>query len=1276
ERGDSMSMTMNFKAVAMKALLGLVDDDNDSSSSEADKNKPKKPVSPIRRRAAVAAASKRKPVDESDDDDDVGDTRPTHDDSEEEFGSSKSRRSRKRPRTSSSTSSHRAQDSSKKKHPSPQTAASTAASTAVGNNTKVLTKEERRENKRLRDNASKRMKRAAEKERLEKERQDKAAREVEHASTKPDASVAQATDVTSATESQDDLSSTQSSSRRSHGHDDVKQDKTTTHDDTRHKKQPRADSTDTADDGRPPSKPSNGHLPGEERRRHGASKPRTKTQDKEGDDTLDERRRRRGAPAVQEDAAPSTSHGPAPTSRRPSVEVDALSVMLPPPLPVPGHGDTAAELSIRPLSTRPHHIDRRPPPVPSPPAAAIVRTLEHPLDKTHEPSTEADAVVVPVEKDNASNGLMSIASSTNGETLPDQAASDSMPRNRLPDPAAAASDTNIHVDFGSPHPKHEQGEVSEAKPSSADDAAAETNPAGSSRPPPSVAVPDGVPPAEDFIIPKKEKVVAAAAVPAGIVDAQDDLPIPRRGSTPPPSRVRRPSPPPVSSSYPRHASSHNYGSSRGTQPSTIGHQPNVVTYTAPPASSVPFRDLLHFEYPATDIKFHQKVTQYGSIARCLPPTFTSSSARSQRPPTKYGVLLPPSSSSSAPSVYEEPRAFGRGRDSHRTLGDGPAFFGIDATCPAALRPDRAAHARQVAVEADVADTVLNTLRPWTRSWVQRHLYSTTFQPLSARHRITVLFRHMRYTHPSGGIMFNTTGVCHAYAKTLAVRFAVGPDRDSPGIDIPPDSWKVLQKSRSSFVYAKYYSMEDAQMAVDTHVDDDGRPGVIVQDAYFVLPPSPPLPPPPTTTDGQHEPRRREVSPPRVPETRGLPISSNTPPLQLQPPLPPPDDETRRRMALVHPPLPPPDDETRRRLALVHPPLPPPGDEARRRMALVHPPLPPPDDDWQRRMDASRWSDSSRKEPTTTGWGGGGAPASRHEPTTAPPPLPSDTQGPPPPPPSSSSSTLPQHYSRHDGDGSGKKEEDAVKSQVDYRRNRRESMEEGEVAAPTRKPQQVLPSTREHDDASDGAGVGDALSSSAPPPAAAAEATAREQDRPPPPISSADGGRDRSRGRRTTSPPPLPRSSTSTGLDQPTKTRHVSPDRRRSSWSSERSANSTRPAKDSRQPRRSAERGRRSPDPRRPRRSRSRDRPPRVVMVTCPGMKRDDGLVRAFFRDCGQVDNVEWRSGPPDYAYVTFHSATAAAAALRHKDRALLGATPARVELPRRLSTPHASSTHR
>ncbi|RHZ07981.1 hypothetical protein DYB31_012569, partial [Aphanomyces astaci] len=534
ERGDSMSMTMNFKAVAMKALLGLVDDDNDSSSSEADKNKPKKPVSPIRRRAAVAAASKRKPVDESDDDDDVGDTRPTHDDSEEEFGSSKSRRSRKRPRTSSSTSSHRAQDSSKKKHPSPQIAASTAASTAVGNNTKVLTKEERRENKRLRDNASKRMKRAAEKERLEKERQDKAAREVEHASTKPDASVAQATDVTSATESQDDPSSTQSSSRRSHGHDDVKQDKKTTHDDTRHKKQPRADSTDTADDGRPPSKPSNGHLPGEERRRHGASKPRTKTQDKEGDDTLDERRRRRGAPAVQEDAAPSTSHGPAPTSRRPSVEVDALSVMLPPPLPVPGHGDTAAELSIRPLSTRPHHIDRRPPPVPSPPAAAIVRTLEHPLDKTHEPSTEADAVVVPVEKDNASNGLMSIPSSTNGETL--QAASDSMPRNRLPDPAAAASDTNIHVDFGSPHPKHEQGEVSEAKPSSADDAAAD-NPASSSRPSPtlpSVAVPDGVPPAEDFIIPKKEKVVVAA-VPAGIVDAQDDLPIPRRGSTPPPS---------------------------------------------------------------------------------------------------------------------------------------------------------------------------------------------------------------------------------------------------------------------------------------------------------------------------------------------------------------------------------------------------------------------------------------------------------------------------------------------------------------------------------------------------------------------------------------------------------------------------------------------------------------------------------------------------------------------------------------------------------------------
>ncbi|RHY96396.1 hypothetical protein DYB37_002478 [Aphanomyces astaci] len=1267
ERGDSMSMTMNFKAVAMKALLGLVDDDNDSSSSEADKNKPKKPVSPIRRRAAVAAASKRKPVDESDDDDDVGDTRPTHDDSEEEFGSSKSRRSRKRPRTSSSTSRHRAQDSSKKKHPSPQIAASTAASTAVGIDTKVLTKEERRENKRLRDNASKRMKRAAEKERLEKERQDKAAREVEHARTKPDASVAQATDVTSATESQDNPSSTQSSSHRSHGHDDVKQDKTT-HDDTRHKKQPRVDSTDTADDGRPPSKPSNGHLPGEERRRHGASKPRIKTQDKEGDDMLDgsrredDRRRRRGVSAVQEDAAPSMPHGPAPPSRRrrPSVEVDALSVILPPPLPAPGHGDTAAELSIRPLSTRP-------PPVASPPAAAIVRTLEHPLDKTHEPSTEA--VVVPVEK---SNGLMSIPSSTNGETL--QAASDSMHRNRLPDPAAAASDTNIHVDFGSPHHKHEEGEVSEAKPSSADDAAAD-NPAGSSCPSPtlpSVAVPDGVPPAEDFVIPKKEKVVAAA-VPAGIVDAQDDLPIPRRGSTPPPSRVRRPSPPPVSSSYPRHASSHNYGSSRGTQPSTIGHQPNVVTYTAPPASSPTFRDLLHFDYPVTDIKFHQKVTQYGSIARCLPPTFTSSSARSQRPPTKYGVLLPPSSSSSAPSVYEEPRAFGRGKGSHRTLGDGPAFFGIDATCPAALRPDRAAHARQVAVEADVADTVLNTLTPWTRSWVQRHLYSTTFQPLSARHRITVLFRHMRYTHPSGGIMFNTTGVCHAYAKTLAVRFAVGPDRDSPGIDIPPDSWKVLQKSRSSFVYAKYYSMEDAQMAVDTHVDDDGRPGVIVQDAYFVLPPSPPLPPPPTTTDGQHEPRRREVSPPPVPETRGLPISSNTPPLQLQPPLPPPDDETRRRMALVHPPLPPPDDETRRRMALVHPPLPPPGDEARRRMALVHPPLPPPDDDWQRRMDASRWSDSSRKEPTTTGWGGGGAPASRHEPTTAPPPLPSDTQG-PPPPPSSSSSTLPQHYSRHDGDGSGKKEEDAVKSQVDYRRNRRESMEEGEVAAPTRKPQQVLPSTREHDDASDGAGVGDALSSSAPPPAAA-EATAREQDRPPPPISSADGGRDRSRGRRTTSPPPLPRSSTSTGLDQPTKTRHVSPDRRRSSWSSERSANSTRPAKDSRQPRRSAERGRRSPDPRRPRRSRSRDRPPRVVMVTCPGMKRDDGLVRAFFRDCGQVDNVEWRSGPPDYAYVTFHSATAAAAALRHKDRALLGATPARVELPRRLSTPHASSTH-
>ncbi|RHY31343.1 hypothetical protein DYB32_003612 [Aphanomyces invadans] len=213
------------------------------------------------------------------------------------------------------------------------------------------------------------------------------------------------------------------------------------------------------------------------------------------------------------------------------------------------------------------------------------------------------------------------------------------------------------------------------------------------------------------------------------------------------------------------------------------------------------------------------------------------------PRRNYAVMLPPTTAA-ASTVYAEPKPFGRGQSQREFEDQRAEFYGIALTCQVPLRNDKAAHAAQRAIEMDVTNPVLNTLSPSVRTWVQRRLYNTVFQPLSARHRVTVLFRHMRYTHASGGIMFNTTGVCHTYAKALADRFAIpastpASSKRLPCVAIPPESWRDLQKSIVSHVYAMYHSMEDAETAVHMHVDDHGWPGCIVQDAYFLPPPSAP-----------------------------------------------------------------------------------------------------------------------------------------------------------------------------------------------------------------------------------------------------------------------------------------------------------------------------------------------------------------------------------------------------------------------------------------------------
>ncbi|ETV91856.1 hypothetical protein H310_13676 [Aphanomyces invadans] len=1167
-------------------LLRLVDSDSDSDrcttkppASGSEKNSPKKSVIPLRRQAVLAAAKRKAAVGSDDSDDDSRDRRGKRagdGDSDEDY---KTMKSKKRSRSSSSRTK--------------STSHANGLATDSATPPAALTKKEREAARRERDNKQKRDKRAAAKAANEKRPDDrtvkphakssKAASTLVEKSAQKNAMATAMLMARSKPETSKDLArSIRTKDKRARLVD--RQDGAA----VRKKKRPRADSdghgtTDkaseeaSAEEERPRTYPDITKEAIHLRPVHSkpdkddASVERRLSED-QADSTKTTRQGHEEVPVPQQDvAAVDTSlctaqaRGECPSTL--SESTDALPVEASSSaMPNKNDAAIAAVTANHTVSTADDSVDSATavPETAAPQGALpdLIESVEEQLERPPEenpPPGDTDPTAAGLPESTPRDDRVDSVAATSPAEEGEVAASDGAVKPTSPFPAIESTE-----------PLRSSATLSSGEPASVLSIPSMSPRPTTSEPATAVAaVPAPSPSMETFVIPKRDTKPDHA-------EALD--PIPRRNVAALSSQ-RRPSPPPSSrrQSSPPRRSTHSRGKG-----------PHVNTYIPPPPSHPAHRDLRHFEYCPTDLKFYTKTYQFGSVARCMPPFFAShpsvqrGNGSSHRLPSKYAVMLPPTTAG-ASTVYAEPKPFGRGQ-SQRDFEDQRAeFYGIALTCQVPLRNDKAAHAAQRAIEMDVTNPVLNTLSPSVRTWVQRRLYNTVFQPLSARHRVTVLFRHMRYTHASGGIMFNTTGVCHTYAKALADRFAIpastpASSKRLPCVAIPPESWRDLQKSIVSHVYAMYHSMEDAETAVHMHVDDHGWPGCIVQDAYFLPPPSAP---------------RQAL---RDIESHAQPSDASI--------LTAPPSHTASPM---------------------YPPLPP--EPATTRVAS------------SRRTYESRWNRAPRRAPSPPSL------QAENEEIAVP-----NTQTP-----------RASRDERKDG------------------RSHAESFEDGEVAG-----NHLAPSGRALnpvDDVLEDKVVATAM------PSGPNDRWSDQKDEPEK-EDRRHRSRDRSSNRRSSQwTPPLPRnggSSPRPSLDNARAPPESLSNCRRSTERTHGAFSGRDPV--GRHSRRSAERplsfangerpharrGSRSPDRRQHHagpRGRSRDRSGRaltVVLVSCPGMVRDEQLLRSFLRECGHVDNIEWRLTTPgkEFAYVTFHSASAAAIAVRQKDRALLGNVPVRVEFPR------------